>query len=145
MPEVLSAEQLADVLSINIKTIQKLTRDGLLPHHRIGAGTIRYTLADVLAHTAVNQHPDDEAVDRFAAAMHAKMAQARAKGREGWDDPERCSVARLVMLFVRSVLAGDIIDSANYGMMLHLRGPEAIADMQHLIEVELDGQRGQSK
>lgn len=77
MSQILSAEQLAEVLAINIKTIQKLTRDGLLPHHRIGAGTIRYTLADVLAHTAVNQHPDDEAVDRFAAAMHAKMAQAR--------------------------------------------------------------------
>lgn len=122
MSQILSAEQLAEVLAINIKTIQKLTRDGLLPHHRIGAGTIRYTLADVLAHTAVNQHPDDEAVDRFAAAMHAKMAQARAKGKEGWDDPERCSVDRLVELFDTSVLAEEWVDVANYAMMLWARG-----------------------
>lgn len=122
MPEVLSAEQLADVLSINIKTIQKLTRDGLLPHHRIGAGTIRYTLADVLAHTAVNQHPDDEAVDRFAAAMHAKMAQARAKGKEGWDDPERCPTDRLYGLASMSLTSGEYVDLANYAMMLWARG-----------------------
>lgn len=122
MTEVLSAEQLADVLAINIKTIHKLTRDGLLPHHRIGAGTIRYTLADVLAHTAVNQHPDDEAVDRFAAAMHAKMAQARAKGKEGWDDPERCSVDKLKALLHYANCHGEWVDVANYAMMLWARG-----------------------
>lgn len=126
MSQILSAEQLAEVLAINIKTIQKLTRDGLLPHHRIGAGTIRYTLADVLAHTAVNQHPDDEAVDRFAAAMHAKMAQARAKGKEGWDDPERCSEGHLRALLqerLDSALSADsMVDVANYAMMLWARG-----------------------
>ena len=122
MTEILSAEQLADVLAINIKTIHKLTRDGLLPHHRIGAGTIRYTLADVLAHTAVNQHPDDEAVDRFAAAMHAKMAQARAKGKEGWDDPERCPEDRLLNLLNDGYAAHDWVDVANYAMMLWARG-----------------------
>lgn len=122
MSQVLSAEQLAEALAINIKTIHKLTRDGLLPHHRIGAGTIRYTLADVLAHTAVNQHPDDEAVDRFAAAMHAKMAQARAKGKEGWDDPERCGVEALENLCHLSWANRDWVDVANYAMMLWARG-----------------------
>jgi len=122
MSQILSAEQLAEVLAINIKTIQKLTRDGLLPHHRIGAGTIRYTLADVLAHTAVNQHPDDEAVDRFAAAMHAKMAQARAKGKEGWDDPERCSSEHLEHLLREAFTVNEWVDVANYAMMLWARG-----------------------
>lgn len=121
MTQILSAEQLADVLAINVKTIHKLTRDGLLPHHRIGAGTIRYTLADVLAHTAVNQHPDDEAVDRFAAAMHAKMASARAKGKEGWDDPARCSDDRLLNLLNDGYSARDWVDVANYAMMLWAR------------------------
>lgn len=122
MTQILSAQQLADVLAINVKTVHQMTRDGLLPHHRIGAGTIRYTLADVLAHTAVNQHPDDEAVDRFAAAMHAKMAQARAKGKEGWDDPERCSVDRLIELFDDACQGGEWVDVANYAMMLWARG-----------------------
>lgn len=122
MTQILSAEQLADVLAINVKTIHKLTRDGLLPHHRIGAGTIRYTLADILAHTAVNQHPDDEAVDRFAAAMHAKMASARAKGKEGWDDPSLCSEQYLGGLFDRAHQARDWVDVANYAMMLWARG-----------------------
>lgn len=121
MTEILSAEQLADVLAVNVKTIHKLTRDGLLPHHRIGAGTIRYTLADVLAHTAVNQHPDDEAVDRFAAAMHAKMASARAKGKEGWDDPARCAAAYLQSLLGHAFSAGEYVDVANYAMMLWAR------------------------
>lgn len=121
MTQILSAEQLADVLAINVKTIHKLTRDGLLPHHRIGAGTIRYTLTDVLAHTAVNQHPDDEAVDRFAAAMHAKMASARAKGKEGWDDPARCPVERLEELLLEAYEHDEYVDVANYAMMLWAR------------------------
>lgn len=122
MSEVLTAEQLAEKLSIHIDTVRKLTREGLIPHHRIGAGAIRYTLEDVLARTAVNQHPDDEAVDRFAAAMHAKMASARAKGKEGWDDPERCSDERLKALLHYDNCHGNWVDVANYAMMLWARG-----------------------
>lgn len=118
MTEILSAEQLAERLGLHPESIRKLTRDGSLPHHRIGA-SVRYTLADVLAHTAVNKHPDDEAVDAFAQAMHAKMAAARAKGKEGWDDPERCTDARLRSLLDDALFEPvDYIDVANYAMML---------------------------
>lgn len=122
MSEILTAEQLAEKLSIHIDSVRKLTRDGTLPHHRIGAGAVRYNLADVLARTAVNQHPDDEAVDRFAAAMHAKMAQARAKGKEGWDDPERCSSEHLEHLLREAFTVNEWVDVANYAMMLWARG-----------------------
>lgn len=122
MSNPLSAQQLAEVLAINVETVRQMTRDGLLPHHRIGAGTIRYSLADVLAHTAVNQHPDDEAVDRFAAAMHAKMAQARAKGKEGWDDPEQRNVGELEAFLLASAEYNQWVDVANYAMMLWARG-----------------------
>lgn len=121
MTEVFSAEQLADRLGVHPESIRKLTREGALPHHRFGA-TIRYTLADVLAHTAINKHPDDEAVDRFAAAMHAKMAQARAKGKEGWDDPERCSGDHLEHLLREAFTVNEWVDVANYAMMLWARG-----------------------
>lgn len=127
MNQILSAEQLADVLALDVETIRKMTRDGLLPFHRVGKVTIRYNLPDVLARTAVNQHPDDEAVDKFAAAMHAKMAQARAKGKEGWDDPERCSEGALTLHLVNAVQFASMnrdrwIDVANYAMMLWARG-----------------------
>lgn len=121
MTEILSAEQLAERLGLHPESIRKLTRDGSLPHHRIGA-SVRYTLVDVLAATAVNQHPDDEAVDSFAAAMHDKMAQARAKGKEGWDDPERCPERRLHEMCLAAVDRCQWVDVANYAMMLWNRG-----------------------
>ena len=121
MSQILTAEQLAEALSLNAETIRRLTRSGELPHHVIG-GSIRYNLADVLARTAVNQHPDDEAVDRFASAMHAKMAQARAKGKEGWDDPERCPDGRLIGLLDEAMDNLEWVDVANYAMMLWARG-----------------------
>lgn len=122
MHQILTAEQLAEKLSVHIDSIRKLTREGAIPHHRIGAGAIRYNLDDVLARTAVNQHPDDEAVDTFAQAMHAKMAAARAKGKEGWDDPERCGTGHLQALFEEAAAELDYVDAANYAMMLYLRG-----------------------
>lgn len=121
MSQILTAEQLAEALSLNAETIRRLTRSGELPRHVIG-GSIRYTLADVLARTAVSQHPDDEAVDRFASAMHAKMAQARAKGKEGWDDPERCTTAQLESLCNEAWATYEWVDVANYAMMLWARG-----------------------
>lgn len=119
---ILSAEQLAETLALDVETIRKMTRDGLLPFHRIGARTIRYNLPDVLARTAVNQHPDDEAVDKFAAAMHAKMAAARDKGKEGWDDPDKCNLGELQTLLHDAYRLDEWVDVANYAMMLWARG-----------------------
>lgn len=72
-------------------------------------------------------HPDDQAVDRFAAAMKAKLAQKRAEGRGGWEDPEQCTGAFLSRLLVEHVEKGDPLDVGNFAMMLHQRG-ERIAD-----------------
>ncbi len=38
-----------------------------------------------------DQHPDDAAVNDFAAAMKAKLASKRAQGRGGWDDKATCT------------------------------------------------------
>ena len=70
-------------------------------------------------------HPDDVAVDRFAAVMKAKLAKKRGEGLGGWDDPEQCHIDYLVSLLMqqiheRSVL--DPIDIANLSMMIHERG-----------------------
>lgn len=81
---------------------------------------------------AAEQHPDDVAVDRFAAAMKAKLAAARAKGRYGWDDPEQCSDEELADELVEHLSKGNTYtfeDVANFAMMLHQRGadPEVLA------------------
>ena len=87
-------------------------------------------LAAALAATGKQQagevHPDDAAVDAFADAMKAKMADARAKGRGGWEDPAQCSSEDLSRMLRDHVEKGDPRDVANFCMMLHQRR-EAIA------------------
>lgn len=73
------------------------------------------------------QHTDDEAVDRFAVAMKAKLAASRAKGRGGWDDASVCTVEFLAQLLVEHLgkgNAGTFEDVANFAMMLHQRGAD---------------------
>ena len=67
---------------------------------------------------------DDIAVDRFAEAMKAKMAAARAKGRGGWEGPT-CNADILSRMLRDHVEKGDPRDVANFCMMLWNRG-EAI-------------------
>lgn len=84
--------------------------------------------AEALTERAVKaEHPDDLAVDRFAAAMKAKLAQKRDEGRGGWDDKDACSHGYLSLLLVEHVNKGDPVDIANFAMMLHQRG-ERLAD-----------------
>lgn len=68
------------------------------------------------------QHPDDAAVDAFAAAMKTKLAQKRAEGRGGWEDKAQCSQDRLSLMLRGHVAKGDPVDVANFAMMLHQRG-----------------------
>ncbi|WP_329768834.1 hypothetical protein [Stenotrophomonas maltophilia] len=85
---------------------------------------------DIAARQPVrDQHPDDLAVDAFAAAMKAKMAEARAKGRGGWEDPAQCTAEDLARMLRDHVEKGDPRDVANFCMMLHQRG-EAISARQ---------------
>lgn len=67
-------------------------------------------------------HPDDLAVDRFAIAMKAKLAEKRAQGYGGWDDPEDCTIAWLSELLRKHIDKGDPIDVGNFAMMIHQRG-----------------------
>ena len=72
-------------------------------------------------------HPDDLAIDRFAAAMKEKMAASRAKGRSGWEDRDACSDALLAGMLVGHLPKGNrgnFEDVANLAMMLHQRGAD---------------------
>lgn len=69
-------------------------------------------------------HPDDTAVDQFAAAMKAKLAAAREKGRDGWADRASTSDEFLAEQLVQHLTkgnAGTFEDVANFAMMLHQR------------------------
>lgn len=67
-------------------------------------------------------HSDDLAVDRFAAAMKAKLAEKRAQGYGGWDDPSDCTLEHLNDLLIKHIAKGDPIDVGNFAMMIHQRG-----------------------
>ncbi len=71
--------------------------------------------------TSAVTHPDDIAVDRFAAAMRAKMAASRAKGRGGWDDPAQCTIESLQTMLIEHLAKGDPVDIGNFAMMLFNR------------------------
>lgn len=69
---------------------------------------------------------DNAAVDKFAAAMKAKLAVTRAKGRSGRHDPDQCSVEYLHQLLdeqmqERAVL--DPVDIGNLAAMIFNREP----------------------
>lgn len=92
------------------------------------ANEVLYALA------ADKPHPDDEAVDRFAAAMKAKLKWEREeRGRHGWNDPSICPesyLARLLIEHLEKGNDGNFEDVANFCMMLHQRGahPRVLAD-----------------
>ncbi|WP_244207391.1 hypothetical protein [Paraburkholderia fungorum] len=90
---------------------------GLGPCEHPGDASCRIARA---ASTSANvaqgaEHPDDVAVDRFAAAMKEKLAAARAKGRSGW---QQCSPFVLSEMLRAHVDKGDPRDVANFCMML---------------------------
>lgn len=66
--------------------------------------------------TTTPAHLDDAAIDRFAVAMKAKMATARAKGRSSW---QTYAPVYLSSLLREHVEKGDPVDVANFCMMLH--------------------------
>lgn len=77
-------------------------------------------LKKMIAAEPVSQHPDDVAVDAFAAAMKAKLKRAREeKGRGGWQD---MSATVLSDMLREHVQKGDPVDVANLAMMLHQNG-----------------------
>mgnify|MGYP001761385437 CR=1 FL=1 len=87
----------------------------------------RATLAQQPAAAA---HPDDAAVDAFAAAMKEKLAAARAKGRGGWNGDEPGMRQRLSDMLRAHVEKGDPRDVANFAMFLHQRGESILPSQQ---------------
>lgn len=74
-------------------------------------------------------HSDDIAVDAFAGAMKEKLAQARAKGRSGW---EQCDPTLLSAMLREHVDKGDPRDVANFCAFLwNLKQPIGVGIVAH--------------
>lgn len=115
MTTILNTEQLAELLDLNPETVRRLVNAGTIPHHRIG-NSLRFVLDDVLAATRVTKHPDDEAIEAFAAAMRQRMATKREEGREGWQDADPEVLAEQLLA---ALMKGSPVDVADWAMMLH--------------------------
>lgn len=115
MATVLTAEQLAEALQLNHQTVLRMTREGVLPHIKI-RGATRYHLEDILASLRVSTHSEDHAVDQLAKAMHERLAEKRAEGKEGW---EEIDAELLWEKLVRAAAEGDAVDVANYAAMIY--------------------------
>lgn len=75
--------------------------------------------SELVAAQIPSPHPDDVAVDSFAAAMKVKLALAREKGRSGW---EACSPEDLSRMLREHVDKGDPRDVANFCAFLWAQG-----------------------
>ncbi|MPS35040.1 MAG: hypothetical protein E2593_07065 [Stenotrophomonas sp.] len=113
-----------DVLARDIH--HAIADTGLAPLSPADNHTLREVIRSVIdASPKGDVHPDDLSVDAFAAAMKAKLADARAKGRGGWNGDEPGMQQRLSDMLRTHVEKGDPRDVANFCMFLHQRG-EAI-------------------
>ncbi|WP_405126733.1 hypothetical protein [Ralstonia pseudosolanacearum] len=76
----------------------------------------------------IEAHSDDLHVDATANAMKRRLAEKRAAGYHGWNDPRDCRIENLAILLHRSLRKGNPLDVANFAMMLYRREapPEAI-------------------
>ncbi len=81
-----------------------------------------------------DERADNEGVDRLATAMKAKLAAKRLEGRGGWHND--CGIERLREMLREHVGKGDILDVANFSMMIWNReNPNAPA--RHTEQVPL--------
>lgn len=89
----------------------------------------------------VNYYPEDFAIDKFAHLMKERMSDQRAKGKHGWfeTDDSMDNVEKLAALAARKLNSGyseNLVDLANYIMMLHFHGG-APADLKEAILASL--------
>lgn len=64
---------------------------------------------------------DSEGLDIFVAAMSLRLREKRAEGRGGWWNESQCSTMHLRDLFMKAVERGNMVDIANYAMMIYCR------------------------
>ena len=64
---------------------------------------------------------DEAGVANFTDAMLERLEEKRGQGRGGWWDESQCSLQHLRDLFMQAVAKGNLVDIANFAMMIHSR------------------------
>lgn len=108
MTPLLSSKQLAETLQISEEQVRRLTREGSLPHHRIG-GVFRYDLETVKAAT----ERDSKGGAKLKSTMHFVPAAPQLKGLVIDDESGEIHLADLV--WCRITIYED--DDDSVGMM----------------------------
>lgn len=67
---------------------------------------------------ALDEEADSLGVRRFTRRMLEKLADKRAEGYCGWNEPGECSVDRLKEMLSEHLPKGDMVDVANFAMMI---------------------------
>lgn len=132
MTETVSTERLEKLLVDN---------EGLSGQGEVWAAEVisiaRELLASRTQELAADQlglHPDDLAVDRFAAVMKAKLKWEREeRNRSGWQDMSETDLSRLL---IEHLPKGDPVDVANFCMMLSENGQHILASRTQEWQVE---------
>lgn len=79
------------------------------------------SFSDAASQGSETQHADDAAVDRFAAAIKAKLAKERSDGGGDLEGKAQCSGEYLSSLLRQQLENGDPVDVGSFAMMLHHR------------------------
>jgi hypothetical protein len=66
-------------------------------------------------------------ITNLVNAMEVKLAKKRREGRGGWHRPNDCEPGRLADALLDHLAKGDVVDVANFAMMLHNRGDGGLA------------------
>lgn len=61
---------------------------------------------------------DEIGIDRFSAAMRAKMEKKRGEGRRGWNEWDECTVDMLWSMLSEHIAKRDPVDIGNFAMMI---------------------------
>ncbi len=93
---------------------------GPLPDGEYGKDADQHIIEIIRNAGRAGKHVDDVALDEFTEAMRTRMAQKRAQGFEGWEDPARCPINELINR-AENCAIGKPVDRGIYSMMLYNR------------------------